>query len=270
MAFHAFEKSDVKRYKKMRNYGKPPKLLLQQHDGSYSGQKQKKGKRKLGFMHLSPRIFKWLLYFVLYALVTISLYLYMDGNCYFNNFRVYNEDNETDDPNYIRGLVVLLCALCNWALEVFWIRSFFRWRRYNLASLCLVIMLALSATILWAMGSTQQCLSDTLTNRYWIAFALYLIYAIWLCVCLSVSLAWWRLVGSRLDKTKPAYHPLKARHLCKKSKKKQNRYAHGLENPHPALGAYSWIPEEYRGGSGFITSTYPTRHSNTSDFTARV
>lgn len=156
------------------------------------------GKRKK-LLSPSPWWFK-VIWAVASLTAVIALYIYFDGNCHFDQPRIYREDDETDEPGWIRGIIVLVFSLTNCWLKYKWVETFFRKRIFRLACIILLIMVILNVVTLWAMATTEPCKLDSVDNRYWICFGLYLVYTVWLLFLGFFNVSWMRNVGGKLNK----------------------------------------------------------------------
>lgn len=145
-----------------------------------------------------PNIPAWMfsiIWFIIYMLLAISLYIYFDGNCVFNRFDNFQEDDEVSDDDWVRGLLVFLFMLLTFFLAKLWPRVFFKEKQFGVAAMMIVLMIAFSVTVLYSMGSTGQCRRDHIPNRYWISFGLYLIFVIWLGIALIINALWVSVLG---------------------------------------------------------------------------
>lgn len=147
-----------------------------------------------------PSYFFTILWYVLYILIAISLYIYFNGNCFFDRHRIFNEDDELENKNYEKGMIVLVLAIIDALLNKLWPYIFFKQKKYGMSLIMVVIMLALHCAILWAMATTEQCRRDTFENRYWVSFALYLIYTVWLVIAFIMNAQWFRILGWKISK----------------------------------------------------------------------
>jgi hypothetical protein len=123
--------------------------------------------------------------------LAIALYVYFDGNCYFNNFRTFDEDDEFNNSDYTKGFLVMLFFLIETMIYLNVYMVVFDWRNYGLGSAMYIGELILNVTILGLMVTTNQCMGDTLTNRYWISGGLYIFYAVWEVFLISMTLYLW-------------------------------------------------------------------------------
>ena len=187
-------------------------------------QTSKSGEKKKKLPNVSSWFFK-IMWGIASMCAAIAIYIYFDGNCHFDQPRIVNEDDETDEPGWIRGLIVLLFMLISCALKNVWVLTFFHHRKIRLACIIIAIMVALNIVVLWAIGSTDQCRLDTLTNRYWISFGLYLIFTLWLCILTFLNIAWLRTIGCNLVKDDTYYATYKHHKHEHKKKKKVSRYS---------------------------------------------
>jgi hypothetical protein len=168
---------------------------------------------------------------------SIALYLYFNGNCYFDQPRMYDEDDEADNINYVRGLVILLLFLMVRMMGHLWPRLFFSERRFRAAACVLVVASVFNAVVLWGVGSTEQCSVDRLTNRYWISFGLYLCYSVWLLVLLAVNVRWLVVVGPTVKKKRNEDYA-EYKRSCRAAKKNsepiasEGREVPGHHHPH--------------------------------------
>jgi len=176
------------------------------------------------------------------TLVVISLYMYFDGNCRFNRPRIYDEDDEVDKNGWIRGIIVLLFSIVVCCLKYAWVIVFFRQRRIRLALFIVLLMIVLNIVILWAMPTTDVCPMDTLVNRYWICFALYLIFTLWLFIGMIINLMWLRIVGSKLDKNHENYTCYKGRKQAACLATKKYRYPQNHSSFYAIPGGYGMTP----------------------------
>lgn len=124
----------------------------------------------------------------MYIAIVSALYLYFNGNCRFDKYRMYNEDDQADDADYKRGLAVLVLCLFEAGLNFSWPVVYFKRQEYGRASIMLVIMIVFNIIIMTMMGTTEKCLLDYLTNRYYISVGLYLVYTAWLTIALVLTL----------------------------------------------------------------------------------
>jgi len=150
-----------------------------------------------------PSYFFSVIWYVLYMLIAISLYIYFNGNCFFDRHRIFREDDELDNPNYEKGLIVLILAIIDAFMNKTWPWVFFRLKKYGLSLIMIAIMLMLHGVILWAMATTDQCRRDDFENRYWVSFALYLLYTIWLVIAFIINARWFSIFGFGLNKKCP-------------------------------------------------------------------
>jgi tryptophan-rich sensory protein len=219
---------------------------------NYKKDKTKSKRSKL------PQLSLWFfnaIWEVLFVAVLISLYIYFDGNCRFNRFRFPDEDDEVGNIDYIRGLLVFIFSLLVCWLNRKWAVYMFVLRWFRLALLVLSLMIAMSVVMLWAMATTNPCARDELANRYWICFALYLLYSAWLVVAFFVNYRWMKTIGPWLDKNDSRYATFKREKFWRRVEEKKDRYPEGhktmyhfppepLEQP----GRYAGGPPE--GGPG--------------------
>lgn len=159
-----------------------------------------------------PSYFFSVVWYLLYMLIAISLYIYFNGNCYFDRHRIFNEDDELDNPNYEKGLIVLILAIIDAFMNKTWPWVFFRLKKYGLSLLMILVMLVLHGVILWAIATTDQCRRDGFENRYWVSFALYLIYTIWLAIAAIINAQWFKAFGWGASKKCPKV--ISARNKC--------------------------------------------------------
>lgn len=131
------------------------------------------------------------LYFMLIAVLScISLYIYFDGNVEYNRFRNFKEDDDTGDEDYIRGAVVFshsIIGLIVWIMSVKW---FFQWECYKKAMFGVLLCTIIDIPILWAMPTTHRFRGDSFKNRFWLAFALWLIKTILQPLFLWMAYQW--------------------------------------------------------------------------------
>ncbi len=208
-------------------HGKWYKKMIKHWDvpsNSSGGGGGEKNKRKL-FRWLSMWWLK-ILWFLFAFSAFVALYIYFDGNCFFNQPRIFDEDDEVGTPGWDRGLVVLIFFLTICFLLHLWIHFFFNRRWFAVAFFVCLLMVAMAAVCLWAMATTPMCRGDTITNRFWISFGLYLIFTIW-CVVLGLfSLNWYRTIGGRLTKHHNHYPEFR-----KRKKDSRKSYAAAYSGP---------------------------------------
>lgn len=156
----------------------------------------------------------------------ISLYLYITGNCYFSRPKQFDLDDEPSDINNIRGWNVLIFSILTACLGKLWAHLFFRARRFRWSAIVLLIMILCNCVVMWAMGSTDTCPGDSINNRFWISFALYLAYTIWLVLTLFINLRWYSVLGPMFKKKNERYTLFKFNKKCHKGFKRQLRYPH--------------------------------------------
>lgn len=101
---------------------------------------------------------------------------------------MYDEDDQSDDTNYQKGLVVLILCLFEAALNFSWPTVYFKRQNYGRASIMLFIMICFNIIIMSMMATTEKCTLDTLTNRYYISTALYAIYTVWLVIAFAITI----------------------------------------------------------------------------------
>jgi hypothetical protein len=188
------------------------------------------GKKKLALAQV-PKVFFGLFWQVAILAAAFALYLYFDGNCHFNWFRNFYEDDEVSNINWIRGLLVTLFAGLTFYVMTWWVYLFFEKRRIMLAFFVTMFCLAFSAVVLWAMCTTEQCRPDQISNRNWIAFGLYMVFTAWLFVSWIICLVWWRVLGSKLKKDTPAYRIYEERKSRHYQSKKIERYGDERDSP---------------------------------------
>ena len=121
----------------------------------------------------------------------IALYVYFDGNCFFNNFRTFDEDDEFDNSNYTKGFFVLLFYLIETFAYLQTYMIIYDWKNYGLGSFVYFCEVVLNIVIVGLMVTTAQCMGDTIANRYWISGGLYLFYIVWQLFQMSMALLLW-------------------------------------------------------------------------------
>lgn len=171
-----------------------------------------------------PIQFFTILWPLLLLAVGISLYLYIPGNCQFYKPRHHHLDDESDDINNVRGWNVLVFSVLTIILNIVYANQFFKARRFMRANFILVIMIALSAIVLWCIGSTDPCDGDHMNNRFWISFGLYLVYTLWLLCAFFITLLWGRALGATFEKSHPNYLLFKHNKQCHRLQKKKRRF----------------------------------------------
>lgn len=149
-------------------------------------------------------IFFSLLWFLMYALLTVSFYIYFNGNCKFDKFRIFNEDDQTDDRDWVRGLTTLIFMFFQYFLFHSWIYVFFTKKMIRAALAIATLLLASQVIILWAIGDTHQCRRDEFENRNWVSFGLQMVVLVGLFLAWWLNYKWAMTIGSRC-KTENAY-----------------------------------------------------------------
>lgn len=141
---------------------------------------------------------------LLYACVVASLYLFFNGNCIFDNYRSYHEDDELDKSDYQKGLVVLILSFLDAVLGYIWPHFYFKKQEFQTSTLMVLGMIATNITIMCMMSLTEKCKRDTVENRYAIATGLYGVYTAWLVIVFSVSaVSWYRSKNVQKKKDQP-------------------------------------------------------------------
>ena len=97
-----------------------------------------------------------------------------------------NEDNQSDDKNYIYGLVVLILIFIDIGLNFSWYDVYFKRGEKTIATWMILGMLAVNLIITVLITITDPCPGDYLTNRNYICMGLYLIYDVWLVFALII------------------------------------------------------------------------------------
>lgn len=168
----------------------------------------KKGGKKSRWYNRLPNISANTIYF-LFRLAELfavfALYYYLNGNCQFDKYRIFDEDDEFGNSNWVKGAIVLSFSITCWFLGELWMWLFFTKRKFAISALVAVIILALGVTILWAMPTTDRCIRDSFEHRFWIAFGLWMIYMIYIVFLFYLSSVWARLIGSRINKKDSDY-----------------------------------------------------------------
>lgn len=156
-----------------------------------------------------PPIFFSMLWFLIYTVLTISFYIYFNGNCKFDKFRIFNEDDQTDDRDWIRGLTALIFMFFQYFLFHSWIYIFFTKKMIRAALFIATLLVVSQVIILWAIGDTHQCRRDEFENRNWVAFGLQMIVLVGLLLAWFLNYKWASVIGSRC-KTDDPYRAYRA------------------------------------------------------------
>lgn len=150
-----------------------------------------------------PCIPRWVLEAIrvlVFTMVVAAVYYYFDGNCRFNKFRIFDEDDELGSGDYDRGLVVMLFLMVECVLYYVWRWVFFRWRITSLALLVSLFALAVTVVVLWAMATTETCPRDEFRNRFWMCFGLYLFNTLFWLFKFCITARWTCVVGGRANR----------------------------------------------------------------------
>jgi hypothetical protein len=129
-----------------------------------------------------------LIWLIIYVAIAIAQYFYFNGNCYFDKYRMLNEDHQMDDKNYLLGLFVLILSSVDIFLNFSWYDVFFKRNERYTAFAMLIAMVIINIVITILIGLTDACVGDYLTNRKYISIGLYLIYDVWLCIATLIML----------------------------------------------------------------------------------
>lgn len=122
---------------------------------------------------------------------------------------MYDEDDQSNDPNYIKGMVVFILALFEAIGSVFIPNIYFKRQNFVKAAVILGVMVLINCVTMGLMATTDQCPLDRMTNRYYISTGLYAVYTAWLLIAMILCIYTWykrRLPKKRKDD--PETHPI--------------------------------------------------------------
>lgn len=195
-------------------------------------------------------------------LAVIALYYYLNGNCQFDKYRMFAEDDEFEDSNYLKGFLVLSFSIVIYFLGEMWLILFFRMRKPLFAMITTLIILTFGTVLLWAMGSAEPCVRDTFANRFWLSFALWLIYMIYIIFLFFISTVWMRVVGWRINKKDDQYQQAVESHQSYKNEKHFSKHY----NRWAAISAHAHNKKHNKtknGNSGNINSSSNSTNKDT-------